>query len=488
MLKEQTTTYAYKLKYLENPTFDRIRAFANTFINELPTKLTTELYDSLNRGTDLLDSEPSMLVYLFSFGKMHQAKLNYAFSKIPDGFMEQSEINIIDYGCGQAVGTMCYADYLKARGNKQKIKSITLIEPSEICLKRAALHASVFFPDAEITTINKKFDELDDNDISTSEDTPTLHMLSNVLDLDFDLQKFSELIKSKLVGYNQFVCVDPYFGYSDKDQRMNKFANLIGGNISFSKILEKGELNPDKNWTCQTVILSVGEMEEELSTEVTDEEIQNGITDEDGVVYSRDGKRLLRCVNKDLENYDIHKCIFPRELREKIIKRSMHNWELKGDALAALSYPERAFLMLSAAHFKKLLKGRRYDQLTEEEKHDVWDKRLNMYGSDITETIVTTKLLKEINSHAKNGGGIELHFYTDEYQMPITIAEYDYGESRKNRSFVMLWTNINAPVRETIKSINVLGMKDGNSDAGFVEDVSLSFDYLFNKYPRDYLK
>ena len=307
MLKEQTTTYAYKLKYLENPTFDRIRAFANTFINELPTKLTTELYDSLNRGTDLLDSEPSMLVYLFSFGKMHQAKLNYAFSKIPDGFMEQSEINIIDYGCGQAVGTMCYADYLKARGDNQKIKSITLIEPSEICLKRAALHASVFFPDAEITTINKKFDELDGNDISTSEDTPTLHILSNVLDLDFDLRKFSELIKSKLVGYNQFVCVDPYFGYSDKDQRMNKFASLIGGNISFSKILEKGELNPDKNWTCQTVILSVGEMEEEMSTKVTDEEKRNSITDKYGVVYSRDGKRLLRCVNQDLENYEIKK-------------------------------------------------------------------------------------------------------------------------------------------------------------------------------------
>lgn len=191
---------------------------------------------------------------------------------------------------------------------------------------------------------------------------------------------------------------------------------------------------------------------------------------------------------KDLEDYDIHKCIFPRDLREKIIKRSMRNWELTGDDLAALSYPEREFLMLSEAHFKKLLNGRKYDQLTEEEKHDIWDKRLNMYGSDITETIVTIKLLKEINEHTKNGGGIELHFYTDEYQMPITIAEYDYGESRKNKSFVMLWTNINAPVRETIKSINVLGMKDGNSDAGFVEDVSLSFDYLFNKYPKDYLK
>ena len=192
--------------------------------------------------------------------------------------------------------------------------------------------------------------------------------------------------------------------------------------------------------------------------------------------------------SKRLENYDLNKCIFPTDLRMDIIKYNMNNWELTGDELAKLSYPEREFLMLSEAHFKKLLNGRKYNQLTEEEKIDLWDKRMNIYGSDITETILSMKLLKEINSHSQGAGGIELHFYTDEYQMPITMAEYDYGTSRKNKSFVMLWTNMNAPVRETIKSINVLGMKDGNNDASFVEDVSLSFDYLFNKYPKDYLK
>ena len=191
---------------------------------------------------------------------------------------------------------------------------------------------------------------------------------------------------------------------------------------------------------------------------------------------------------KKLDNYDIHSCIFPKDLREMIIDRSMRNWELIGDELAKLSYSEREFLMLSAAHFKKLLNGRKYEQLEEKEKRDLWDKRMNIYGSDITETILAMKLLKEVNTHKTGSGGIELHFYTDEYQMPITLAEYDYGTSRKNKSFVMLWTNMNAPVRETIKSINVLGMKDGNNDASFVEDVSLSFDYLFNKYPKDYLK
>ena len=127
---------------------------------------------------------------------------------LPEEFLEQPEINIIDYGCGQAIGAMCYADYLYDNGYAQQVKSITLIEPSELSLKRAALHASVFFPDAEIKTVNKTFDELDEDDIHCDEDIPTLHILSNVLDImDIDLAYFSELIKNHLTGYCQFVCV-----------------------------------------------------------------------------------------------------------------------------------------------------------------------------------------------------------------------------------------------------------------------------------------
>ena len=36
MLIEQKTSYAYKLKYLENPTFDKVRGFAKSFIDDLP--------------------------------------------------------------------------------------------------------------------------------------------------------------------------------------------------------------------------------------------------------------------------------------------------------------------------------------------------------------------------------------------------------------------------------------------------------------------
>ena len=45
--------------------------------------------------------------------------------------------------------------------------------------------------------------------------------------------------------------------------------------------------------------------DEIISTEVTDEEIAKGVEDEYGVVYSRDGKRLLKCRNHKIFDYVI---------------------------------------------------------------------------------------------------------------------------------------------------------------------------------------
>ncbi len=307
MMIEQNTNYAYKLKYMDNPTFDKVRDLSTKFYRELPQALQDELFEALNRGIDILDSEPQMTAYLFAFGKMHQAKLNYAFKQLPKEFLVQPEINIIDYGCGQALGTMCYADFLRENGYTQKIKTITLIEPSEICLKRAALHASVFFPDAEIKTVNKNFDDLTQDDIVCNEETPTLHILSNVLDmLNFDLDKFSTLIKDSLNGYNQLVCVGPYFSLSYKDNRMIQFHLLIGGKVEYRKILDKYELDSERAWTVQVLCFSIGNlMTEKLSTDVIAEDLKDAVVDEHGVLYSEDGRRLLKCSDNHPETYNI---------------------------------------------------------------------------------------------------------------------------------------------------------------------------------------
>ena len=342
MMIEQSTNYAYKLKYMGNPTFDKVRDLSIKFYRELPQALQDELFETLNRGVDILDSEPQMTTYLYAFGKMHQAKLEYAFGKLPNEFLEQPEINIIDYGCGQALGTMCYADFLREKGYSQKVKTITLIEPSEICLKRAALHASVFFLNAEIKTVNKKFDDLTQDDIVCSEKMPTLHILSNVLDiLDFDLQEFADLINGKIQGNNQFVCVGPYFNYSDKDGRMDDFLFLMQCEANYYDCFDKYEFDEDKAWTACILCFSAGDFDEdEFSIEIAKEATKKSIEQECCVVYSKDGKQLIEvkdkeelgCYVEDLECYTIkegteiicdHAFAFCKSLRQITIPNSV---------------------------------------------------------------------------------------------------------------------------------------------------------------------
>lgn len=43
-----------------------------------------KLYNDLKRGKDILDDEMHLNMYLRSFGKMHKAKLDTAFTCLPD--------------------------------------------------------------------------------------------------------------------------------------------------------------------------------------------------------------------------------------------------------------------------------------------------------------------------------------------------------------------------------------------------------------------
>jgi len=304
---EKDTIYAYNLQQIDNPTFDDVRQLARSFVNDMPPKMVNDIYEQLNRGVDALTTELQMLVYLHAFGNMHQAKLDRAFEEINDVLSVLPEIDIIDYGCGQGIGSMCFADYI-ANHCETKVRSVTLIEPSAICLNRAALHISVFLPKTKIRTICKSFDILTTSDLSNNGCGVTLHILSNVLDMpSFDIDRFANLIRSNLQGYNLFVCVGPYFNYSDKDNRMPYFSSIFANKTIFNRCFDKGELNNSKNWTAQIVCFETGNMSyaEKLSAEATKEEINAGIEDEYGVVYSRDGSRLLKFKNKELVCYEI---------------------------------------------------------------------------------------------------------------------------------------------------------------------------------------
>lgn len=181
------------------------------------------------RGVLMLSSEEEMFEYIKRFGRMHYAKLETAFSEpFPQQF--GNNVDIIDWGCGQALATMAF---IEKYGNTC-VDNITLIEPSEIVLKRASLHCHRFAPNAKIRTINKKLDELKINDIRISKSNCTIHLFSNILDIDdYQPRLLMSLVGAICLPNNYFVCVSPYID-DVKTIRITSFCNYFKDRKSFT--------------------------------------------------------------------------------------------------------------------------------------------------------------------------------------------------------------------------------------------------------------
>ena len=117
---------AYKddISAIGNISFNRIRHIAKNYIMSLSEQERKKLYDSLNRGVELLDSDAQMKCYLFSFGKMHQAKIYKALSCISPSTYTSDGFDIVDWGCGQGLATICFFDYLHEHNIENKVQKV----------------------------------------------------------------------------------------------------------------------------------------------------------------------------------------------------------------------------------------------------------------------------------------------------------------------------------------------------------------------------
>lgn len=269
-MKESKTAYSYLIEHMPAPSFQKVWNIAYDFIRKLPTDLCNELHESLNRGVDVLDTEPLLQMYIFAFGKMHNAKLLYAFEHMQKNAVKYNEIEIVDYGCGQGLATICYHDYILEHNKEQKIKRIILIEPSSMALSRAELLCSRFYPDAEIIAVNKQFDDLTKEDLNVSSEIPTIHLLSNILDVDsYDLQHFSQIVKEQSVGDNEYILVSPMQNAA-RIQRLRDFVSIIEKHIYYEQYLDKRQLDSEKDWTCAVLMCSTRNDKKELKFDLDD--------------------------------------------------------------------------------------------------------------------------------------------------------------------------------------------------------------------------
>lgn len=221
---------------------DLLAGVANSFkaVREISVRKyqlikSDSIFKSLGRGVAILTDENQLYAYMNSYGSMHYEKLIEAFKTLPKAFFEE-ETNIIDWGCGQAMASMAYFDFLNQLGTEQEIKNLTLIEPSEIALKRASLHIRNFSPATDIQTINKDLDALMNEDFNTNKTNTHLHLFSNIMDIDeFSLTALLQLVESNFPGDNYFICVSPYIN-DTRSSRLDAFVKFFSKKKDFSKI------------------------------------------------------------------------------------------------------------------------------------------------------------------------------------------------------------------------------------------------------------
>lgn len=237
--------------------FNRIRQISVSQLTDSPNR--DEIFHSLGRGVSILQQEEQLYSYMNSYGLMHKAKLESAFSHFPFKETKESNIEIYDWSCGQGMASMVLLEYLGDQNIQLAINRITLIEPSEIALKRASLHVRHFDSEVKIKTVLKDMDSLSTYDVCNKNECIKLHLFSNILDVEaFSMKHLIDLIKQSFCGLNYFVCVSPYIN-DVKTARIDSFVNHFGQNDSFRLIHQdlavRGEWT--NNWTKLIKVFSV---------------------------------------------------------------------------------------------------------------------------------------------------------------------------------------------------------------------------------------
>ena len=195
-------------------------------------------YPELNRGINLLSSEEALNCYMSAYGDMHvnkcrAAMMNFPFDKL------LGNIEIIDWGCGQGIGSATIIDILKLRGLLRWLKKVTLIEPSERALIRADQNIKLLTRNlVEIDTKNKYLPSKGISEEHTLSPigykyTNIIHIFSNILDIPtLYLGTIARMVASAS-GNHFILCIGPQ---NSTAYRIERFCSVFGNQKYFSKI------------------------------------------------------------------------------------------------------------------------------------------------------------------------------------------------------------------------------------------------------------
>ena len=245
-------TLHFKPHVISTPnSFDKVLESAKDFMSSFSETEKDKLKDALDHGAGNLTSKAQLKAYLHAYGAIHQAKLQQAFEHIPSKVWSEGKLSIIDYGCGQGIAEMVFADFIREKFiDNDVVMDITLIEPSHSNLQQGVIHADAFYVSADVKAIQKTDDKIVKDDIRPKAET-VIHILSNVVDLEcFSGEQIIDILSHDKEHNNIVVCVSPYYQENSRGKRMEEFGKSLQGYYRHYKF-EKHTDEWDKNYSCQ---------------------------------------------------------------------------------------------------------------------------------------------------------------------------------------------------------------------------------------------
>lgn len=175
--------------------FDRYyNAMVGTYVSEVYKTLNYPTFaNATNRAKTPLSSVEQAVLYTTLYGKSHFDRFNTALVQLMGNNVRSvavtKTINIIDYGCGQGIGSLALLDYLDRYVNCDDFTlNFHLVEPSQTTLELAELLVSKMATRVSAKTIihlhHKNLAEFLHGDTAMLVPADfTIHLFSNVLDI-----------------------------------------------------------------------------------------------------------------------------------------------------------------------------------------------------------------------------------------------------------------------------------------------------------------
>ena len=213
--------------------------------SQLPESLSHKPWTYVNHGVDLLSTDNQLNAYIAAYGEMHEMKCLAAFQKFNFKKLDD-KFEIIDWGCGQGIGSLVLLELLKEHEKDSLLQKITLIEPSDAALRRAVFNVKILNDNINIATLckylpgNGSHDEVDNLSYSCN---TVIHIFSNILDIDtVNLPALAQLIADK-DRTHYVMCMGPM---NTNHYRIHEFANMFPNTRKIS-LIDEGKFGYTKS-------------------------------------------------------------------------------------------------------------------------------------------------------------------------------------------------------------------------------------------------